>query len=80
LTFTREYEPAVEEVNLYSLIAVPNDGIVTEVIGYQPLPAIRPEDVKLMLGVKVTVFAELLYQVTLIFSPERKLLAVPVTP
>jgi hypothetical protein len=70
-------------VKVYSLVALPDDGIVTDVIGYHAPAApemILSGSVKLMLGVKLTVAAELLYQVTLIFSPERKLLAVPVTP
>jgi hypothetical protein len=70
-------------VNVYSLVALPDDGTVTEVIGYQ-IP-VTPEpilsgSVKLMFGVKLAAVAELLYQVTLILSPEKKLRAVPATP
>jgi hypothetical protein len=75
--------PALAEFILYSLIALPEAGTVVEVMGYQVPEApimIRSGSVKLMLGVKLTVVAELLYQVTLTVSPARKFLAVPVTP
>ena len=70
-------------MKVYSLIALPNEGTVTELMGYQApvVPMmIRSGSVKLMFGVKVTELDELLYQVALIFSPETKFLTVPVTP
>lgn len=82
-TFTREYAPALAVVNVYSLVADPSAGTVVDAIGYQVPVApemIRSGSVKLMLGVKLAVIAELLYQVTLILSPDRKFLAAPVTP
>jgi hypothetical protein len=81
-TFTKEYDPALAEVKVYSLVALANAGTVTNVMGYQVPVAevIRSASVKLMLGVKLTALDELLYHVTLIFSPDRKFLAVPVTP
>jgi hypothetical protein len=81
-TFTKEYDPALAEVKVYSLVALANGGTVTDVIGYQ-VPVVEPilsASVKVMLGMKLTVLDELLYHVTLIFSPDRKFLAVPVTP
>ena len=58
---------------MYSVLALPNEGIVTAGIEYHvPVPpdVIRSESVKLMLGTKVTGVAELLYHVALIFSPD----------
>jgi hypothetical protein len=40
---------------------------------------IRPESVNLALGVKLIGSDELLYQVTLIVSPKRKFLTLPIT-
>jgi hypothetical protein len=65
-----------------SLVAVPNDGTVTEVMEYHvPVPEIiRPGSVKLILGVKLIVVEELLNHVTTILSPEVKFLEIPVIP
>jgi hypothetical protein len=69
------------EVKVYSLYALPNGGMLVEVMGYHTPPeAGRDVLVKLILGVKVIVLAELLYQVVRIFSPPAKIRVAPVTP